>query len=326
MNHQIKAFLLMALLFLLIITACHNLVNQKTNTPIKESGTTSECRVIQHRLGKVCIPKKPKRIVTLDVPAILDSLLTLGIKPVGTAVDHFGDGKNWSGGRYFPALLPELVTGIESVGAEGNPSLEKILQLKPDLILLADYSEASYKQLSAIAPTVLIDIYNVDSPIKTTFRFIAQLVGQAQKAEEVLKQYQKRVEEFQKHLGNRLAGLEISVIGHYNNLFWVSPIHAAYFQVFNDIRLPIKPVFLNQKKWSTFSIEVIDKYDADILFIVEDAGGSSSFLSQNPLIKSLEATKNKRAYIVNRNVWDFAGLIGANLLIDELSKYLLCNK
>jgi iron complex transport system substrate-binding protein len=313
----------MALSFLLIITACHSPVTQQTNNSIKQLGTASECRVIQHRLGKACIPKKPKRIVTLDVPAILDSLLVLGIKPVGSTVDHFGDGNNWSGERYFPALLPELVTGIESVGAEGTPAIEKILALKPDLILIADPSEASYKQLSAIAPTVVIDIYNVEAPTKVTFRFIAQLVGQTQKAEEVLKQYQKRVEEFQKHLGNRLAGLETSVIGHYDNLFWASPIHAPYFQVFNDIGLPIKPVFLNQKKWSTFSIEVIDKYDADILFIIEDAGGSSSFLSQNILIKSLEAVKNKRAYIVNRKIWDFHGMIGANLLLDELYKCLL---
>jgi iron complex transport system substrate-binding protein len=322
----VKLFLLMTLSSLLSLTSCNSSNLQKTDPTTGAIITSSDCQVVEHRLDTVCIPKQPKRIITLDVPTILDALLALDIKPVGTAVDHFGNGQTWSGGRYFPAVLPELVVGIESVGAEGTPSLEKIVELKPDLILISDGSEANYKQLSAIAPTVMIDIYNINPPIKDTFRFIAQLVGQEQKAEAVLQQYQKRVEEFQKRLGNRLTGLEISVVGHYDNLFWTSPIHVSYFEVFRDIGLPIKPLFLTQEKWSTFSVEVIDKYDADILFIVEEVGGSSDFLSQHPLILSLEAVKNGRAYIVDRKIWDFSGPIGMNLFLDDLSKYLLEGK
>lgn len=322
----IKPFLLVALSFLFIITACHNSITQKTNISTVHAGAASEYRVIKHRLGEACIPLKPQRIIALDVPAILDSLLALGIKPVGTAVDHFGNGEHWSGRRYFPALLPELVTGIESVGSEGTPSLEKILKLKPDLILLADQSELAYTQLSKIAPTVLIDVWKDKIPIKENFRYIAQLVGQERKAEEVINHYQKRIEELRKRLGNRLEGLEVYVIGHYGGQFWETPFFSEYFKVFQDIGLSTKPVLLTQPDGSVFSIEVIDKYDADILFIIEDADRSSSFLSKNPLILSLEAVKNKRAYIVNRKVWDFHGPIGMNLFLDDISKYLLEGK
>ncbi len=312
----------MAFFFLLIFTACYSPVNQKTNTSTRQSGTASECRVIQHRLGETCIPLKPQRIIALDIPVILDSLLALSIKPVGMVVD------NWGGGRFFPTVLPEKVVGIGSVGAEGTPSLEKILMLKPDLILLPDYGTEYYKQLSAIAPTVLIDTWKDKAliPIKETFRYIAQLVGQEEKAEKVINQYQKRIKEFQKFLGNQLEGLEVSVISHYNGSFVFAPSYASYFQVIKDIGLSIKPVFLEKNEWFTFSIEVINQYDADILFIVDNPNTSVSYLSQEPLILSLKAVKNGRAYIVDPNIWSFYGPIGMNLLLDDLSKYLLEGK
>ncbi|NCJ08278.1 ABC transporter substrate-binding protein [Synechococcales cyanobacterium C] len=316
----------MALSSLISLTSCNSSNLQKTDPATEAVITSSDCRVIQHRLGTVCIPRQPKRIITLDVPAILDSLVALDIKPVGSAVDHFGNGETWSRERYFPAVLPELVAGIESVGAEGTPSIEKILELQPDLILLANQSEQIYKQLSAIAPTVLIDVWKDNIPARENFRYIAQLVGQEERAEDVLDQYEKRIEDFRKQLGDRLINSEISVISHYGGLFLLSPFYATYFEVFQDIGLLIKPLFLTQENWSPISVEVMERYDADILFIIEDADRSANFISQNPLILSLESVKNGRAYIVNRKIWDFHGPIGMNLFLDELSKYLLEGK
>lgn len=326
MTHRIrqliKPFLLIALSFLLMIAACYKPSTQKNNLSTAQAKATSECRVIKHRLGEACIPLEPQRIVVLDVPAILDSLLALGIKPVGTAVDHFGIGERWSGKRFFPALLPELVAGIESVGAEGTPSLEKILKLKPDLILLANQSELAYPQLSKIAPAVLIDTWKDRIPIKENFRQIAKTIGKEKEGEKVLAQYQERVSKFKNQLGDRLRGLEISVIGYYENQFDISRNSSHYHQVFQDIDLPIKPILLKQENHTQISIEKISDFDADILFFT-DYNNPSPHLYQNPLILSLKAVKNGRAYIVDGRVWDFYGPIGMNLFLDDLSKYLL---
>lgn len=318
LTRLIKPLLLMFFAFLLI-TACQS-VTQKTDTSTEQIAIASECRVIRHRLGETCIPLKPQRIVALDIPAILDSLLTLDIKPLGTVVDEHGEG------RYFPAVLPDKIAGIETVGTASSPSLEKILALHPDLILLPDYTAQNYEQLSKIAPTVLIDIYSVKAPIKKVFQYIARLVHQEEKAEEVLNQYDQRIHKFQELLGDRLKGAEYSVISHFLAQFWVPPIHESYFQVFRDLGLQIKPIFLKQNEWFTASVEVINQYDADFLFLIEDVTGSSSFLSRNPLVASLEAVKNGQAYIVDPKIWTFYGPIGMNLLLDDLSKYLLEGK
>ena len=41
-----------------------------------------------------------------------------------------------------------------SVGWQGNPDLDKIAELKPDLILMTGEQEDLYDELSEIAPTV----------------------------------------------------------------------------------------------------------------------------------------------------------------------------
>ena len=321
---RIAGLFIMGLLTVILISACTRVVDHNAQSP----EIARDCRTVQHRLGEACIPLEPQRIIALDVPSILDSLLALDVKPVGTSSDaHSGNGEDWSGDGYFPTLLPELVEEIELIGSAETPSIEKILTLNPDLILLPHYfAKANYNRLSKIAPTVPIDIYNVKADIKDMFRYIAELVSKEEKAEEVLDQYQRKVEELKDQLGDRLSGLEISVISHYESTFYAPPNHASFMQVFRDIGVPTKPILLEQDEWTNFSLEVVERYDADILFIVEDIGGSADFISQHPLILSLEAVENNQAYIVDRRIWDFYGPIGMNLFLDDLSKYLLQSK
>ena len=88
------------------------------------------------------MPLQPQRVVTLTH---LDNALALGVKPIGAATQN---------DNQFSTFLPAQAEGIENVGLFGEPSLEKLVQLKPDLILLA-YPKQNYEQLSAIAPTVV---------------------------------------------------------------------------------------------------------------------------------------------------------------------------
>lgn len=319
-SRLIKPFLLVDLSFLLMITAC-----QRSNISTLQKEVTSECRVIKHRRGEACVPLEPKRIVALDIPAVLDPLLALGIKPAGTVVDHFGDGKQWSGDRYFPALMPELVEGIEIVGVEPTPSLEAVLKLKPDLIILADQFEPAYEQLSQIAPSVLVDTWRDRAPIKENFMNIAEIVGKEKKAEEVLAHYEGRISEFRRQLSDYILNSEISVLDYYENQLYVSANWASYYQVFQDLELEIKPLLLEQEEFASISIETIKNYDADIIFFI-GSDGPSEVLSQNPLIQSLEAVKRNHVYFVSSKAWDFYGPIGMNLFLDDLSKYLLEGK
>lgn len=296
----------------LLITACHRLELQKA----ENLAMPAECRVVQHKFGEACIPLQPQRIVVLDPYSVLDPLLSLNIRPVGTTIIE------WGGRKYFTGLTTDEVQGIEIIGTTQQPSLERVHMLKPDLILFAEWQEHIYEIISKIAPAIPDERNKFKLSFKDHFRAVAQLVGQEKKADEVLKQYQKRVEEVRKVLGNQLENLEISVIMHDRD-FYLPPNHAGFFQVLTDIGLHLKPVFLTQKEWSGISIETINEYDADILFIVNLANQPPSYFFQNPLIASLKSVKNNRAYVVDSTIWEAYGPLGMNKLLDELPQYLL---
>lgn len=104
--------------------------------------------VVNDGTRDVTIPDVPKRIVVLEF-SFADALAAIDVAPVGVADD--GD----------PARLPQAVRDVigewTSVGQRGQPSIEAIAGLKPDLII-ADLNrhESVYAELSAIAPTLLL--------------------------------------------------------------------------------------------------------------------------------------------------------------------------
>lgn len=280
----------------------------------------NDCRIVEHALGETCIPNVPKRVVALNPPIIFDPLLSLGIKPVGIAC--FGN----SNDCFFPGLSPNELQDVEIVGTTTSPSLERIATLQPDLILTMDWNSAIYERLSDMAPTVVFDYDTVKLSFKDNLRHIAQLVNREEKVEELLDDYQSQVQAVREKLGNQLQGAEVSVISHHSGDFWTSPSYANYFQVLQDIGVTIKPIFFDPnepKDSSTFSLEIIGKYDADILFIVDNDRKPSSYFFENELISALNAVKNERAYIVSRDIWDAYGPLGMSKLLDEMFTYLL---
>jgi iron complex transport system substrate-binding protein len=311
---------------LIVVLACWVMVAWHPFNPVSAGSTQVSdvppvtCRNVQHKLGTVCIPAHPQRIVSLDAPAILDSLLALGIQPVGTVVDSFGNSITWSGKRYFVSKLPELVANIPTVGAEGRPALEKIIRLHPDLILLDGYDSQLYPLLSQIAPTVVLDIYNASKSIPEVLRQVADFVGRSEQAESVLQAYRQRIQSWQQRHPPQPRDQGIAVVSFFSAQFWVPPRRDPFSQVFQDLGIPLKVTSLQQDKWQNFSAERLDAFESDKLFIIND-GRSSKSLPQHPLIPHLNVYQRGQLHIVRSQNWEFYGPIGMNLFLDELEQY-----
>lgn len=309
----IKPFLLMAFSFFLI-TSCYQPVTQKLDIT---SAIPSECRVVKHKLGETCIPVKPQRVIALDSSGILDSLLALGIKPIGmTFINHLGR-------KLFHGLSADEIAGIELVGTNEQPSIEKILMLKPDLILSLQNNEGIYKQLSAIAPTVILEVDEYNLSIKESFKTIAKILDKEKEAQQVLIQYQKKAKALKELLEDQLKEIEVSYIIYNQGVFYVPASSATAFQVLTDVGVRIKPILLEKNQWLPMSIEVISKYDADILFILNPDNKPSSYFLDNPLISSLKSFKNQQVYVIDAAIWAPYGPLGMNKLLDDIPKYLL---
>ena len=127
------------------MTSGHNAESNKTSQTFKE-------KTIVHDFGTTELKKVPKRIVILDnlYGEILDPL---HITPVGATTGQ-ADSQEFS--TLFKKQYKDAK--VVSVGWQGNPDLDKIAELKPDLILMTGEmtgeQEDLYDELSEIAPTV----------------------------------------------------------------------------------------------------------------------------------------------------------------------------
>jgi iron complex transport system substrate-binding protein len=313
----IKPFLLMALSFFLV-TACNSseIIQSKISTQRAE--TIAECRVVQHVMGETCIPKNPQRLITISRFTFANALV-LGVKPIASTLDY-----------KYPPYLKNRIEGIDQIGEMYQPNLEKILLLKPDLILGWEIARASYPLFSQISPTVLGKWDNTLS-WREHFDFVAKALGKEEAAQEALKHYYQRIKKLKKSLNNRYNNKEISV-------FWVNNDMRIYVEdkssfagsILNDVGLQ-RPKAQSSKTLSTepLSEEKLEEVDGDIIFVLifdeESNQSRKTFekLQQTPLWKSLQAVKKGRVYTVDSETWVGSNLIAANLVLDDLEKYLV---
>jgi iron complex transport system substrate-binding protein len=312
--YRILSWLLLVILSALLVSACNGF-NQKS-VPINEVSSQSEIRVIAHALGETEIPANPQRIVTLDSTS-LESALSAGATPVGTI------STDWT-------HLQPYLAGVETIGIAGEPNLEKIVSLRPDLILGNTYYQSIYPQASQIAPTVLT-AFESSADWKAVFASVSEALG-TDAYEQFMADYRAQLDDFKAKMGNRLQTLQVSVI-----TVPADGTITAYLQdtfagtIVNDAGLQ-RPLRQRQSGFSErLSRERIRDVDADVIFLWNSALPGEddqeiktgvAQLKQDPLWQQLNAVKQNRVYEVPY-YWIGPGPIAANLVVDDLFKYLV---
>ena len=289
------------------------------STQIALATPTPEVHLVQHLLGKTWVPAHPQRIIALGNPA-LEAALALHIQPIGAA-PWVGAGNPGN----FPAYIPNVAKeNIIYLGDVNQPSLEKILLLQPDLILgnFVEHREI-YKQLSQIAPTVLFDLMR--TTWQEVFRGYGQALGKAEKAENVINYYEKRVTKFQQVMGDCLR-TKVSVVRFLPNEVRLYMKASFCGTILQDLRLA-RPSSQDQQKWKeSISLEAIPRADGDVLFLARGDSHSRLYkkFTSNPLWQKLGVVKSQKVYQVNYEYWiGGSGPLAANLIVDDLFKYLV---
>jgi iron complex transport system substrate-binding protein len=160
---------------------------------------------------------------------------------------------------------------------------------------------------------------------------VGELLGKSQQAEQLIAQYQARLEEFQTAMGERLEQTEVSVVRFYAE--GTPPEFRTKFSfpgsVLEDVGLP-RPAAQRQpgepgKPFISISLERLDLLDGDVIFAALDPGAEDSFrkFQTSPLWQTLKAVKNNRVYVVDSGYWAFGNILAANGILDDLFQYLL---
>lgn len=285
------------------------------NSTDKTGGSAQDSMEIIHRLGKTRIPKKPEKIVVLDIGA-LETLYELQVKPAGIPK------------KFMPNYLDGLKNDpqVADVGSVIEPDFEAISVLNPDLILISTRQERFYKELSDIAPTIFIGTDNKDylSSFEHNTLLLGSIVGKDNEAKAKLEQLEHQIQQARdKYAKDQHKALFLL----FNNGRFSAFGKGSRFGFIYDV-LQFKPV-MDLKDESVhgqkLSNELIAQANPDYLFIVDRNAAVLGKVAnktdiENPLIKQTRAYRNQAIYYLDPNVWFISGggLTSVKLMTDDI--------
>ncbi|MFC3034659.1 ABC transporter substrate-binding protein [Pseudoalteromonas fenneropenaei] len=282
-------------------------------------------RLVEDAFGnKVSVPVTPKRVVVLS-EIDLDSSLALGLTPVGSA-----NGRGQPGFPYYLLHHQSLgteVKAIRSVGELGQPNLEVILALEPDLILTMPNREEVLEVLNQIAPTVVT--FSREDTWQTTLTRIANVLNRQAQAEAIFADYNALIAATKTKL-TALQGQSVSLVR------W-NPKGPAFMyrdsfasEILRDIGL-VRPA--HQQKAGPhhslpLSLEALDNIDADWLLVgtLTPSGDATDALKQTgttPAFLALNAVQKGQFFAVDGTLWtSIGGPLAAQQVIQEALQIL----
>ncbi|MGK5558936.1 ABC transporter substrate-binding protein [Actinomadura kijaniata] len=276
-------------------------------------------RTVRHAMGEARVPATPKRVVVLDTDK-LDTMLTLGMTPVGAALPDQAAG--------MPRYLGAGFARAKSVGTLQEPDVEAIAALKPDLILGSKFrQEKFYNELSKVAPTVFTEKIGVTW--KQNFLLDAEALGRKAEGEAKLRAYEERAGKLGARLGDP-AAMKISLIRFMpDEIRQYGPDSFAGI-VLRDTGLgrPEGQLLKDKadRRFAPLSPERVDEADGDFVFVAaygEKAAQEQAKVTGGPLWRKLTAVRDGHAQVVDDEIWMTGiGVTAAGKILDDLDRYL----
>lgn len=260
-------------------------------TSADASPAAGATRVYPTIMGDEEIPVEPKRVVATQY---LGHLLTLGVKPVGVGAASLE--------QYF---LKDLTDGIENIGDDS--SLEKILELQPDLIIRP--SDKNYEQFAKIAPTIVIPWGQKD--VYDELREFGDIFGKQEEAEAAIARFEEKVAEAKTKLDGVVGPDEtVGVYEIWAKNFWAvgTSFGRGTRNLYTSLGFqppePLKPyVTENGGPGLDMSFEKLPENAADFMFVTvygADGGDKrADEIMDSELWRNLPAVKNDRVFLID---------------------------
>lgn len=255
---------------------------------------------------------------------VTDSMAALGVTPCGIV-------ESWTEKPVYHYLRPQM-SGVPQLGMETQPSLEKIVLLKPDIIFASHFRHQDVAPLlQKIAPVVLLnDVFE----FKKTLRIVAEKLALDSSAARILKLWDTRIAALRILIRTRFTAKsrpQVSVIE-------VRPDHIRSYvrqsfpgSVMHELGFAWNEQATNANSTSLrFSgMENIPLLDADIFFILLRPNSPAiarqyQTLTAHPLWQQMRAVKSGQVWVVNSVPWSLSGgIIGANQILNDVEQALL---
>ncbi|WP_375642316.1 siderophore ABC transporter substrate-binding protein [Bartonella sp. CM100XJJH] len=279
------------------------------NTSVKTNVT------INHVSGTTSVSASPQKVVVFDL-ASLDNMNRLGIK----AVIGIPEGQK-------PSYLQQFDDAkYERIGTVFEPDYEKIATLQPDLIIISSRTQAKYKDLSKIAPTIDLTVENENSlaDIKRNVSILGKIFGKTQEAEKEIAKIDEAFAEVRKNTKGKGTGLILMTSGGKISAFGPKSRFDIFHSAFGIA--PATDKLTVQKHGQLISPEFILETNPDWLLVIDrDAaigreGQSAAQLLNNELVHRTTASKQNQ--IIYLDSWSWYRANGGLTALIETAKQI----
>lgn len=277
-------------------------------------------RTWPHERGSVSFDEPPQRVVALNWAAT-EALLLLGVTPVGMADrDYY---RVWV---QDPALPDE----VAPVGARSAPSLEAISELQPDLIVTSGQLAPAYEQISGIAPTYVISVYdkgvNPPEQARAMLLTLGEMLGREDRARAVLARIDERLARNRDRLeAAGLTGKPIAVMGFMDERHIRINTSNGLLQAALD-GLGLQNAWHQPGNFWGFSLvgleSVASLQNARFVVLSPTLPGLRQQLAASPFWVHLPVVADQEVYQVDP-VWTFGGVNAIGRFSDLLTEALL---
>ncbi|MFD1260166.1 siderophore ABC transporter substrate-binding protein [Entomomonas asaccharolytica] len=272
-----------------------------------------------NEIDKTKMPINPKNVVSFDL-GIVDSLDKLDVavkalpkQSLPSYLDHY------KADQYI------------DVGGLKTPNIEKIKEVKPELIIISGRQQAQSKELAAIAPTVNLTINPKDyeNSFKNNMLFLAKTFDKQHQVNAALQALDKQAATIQQQA--KQSNNKALIVVHYKDKL-VASEQSNYAGLIHGW-LGIKPVSLEsvRKGNSADKLMLTNKdvayLNPDILFVIDrnEAIGEGK-LDKNAVedstMQAANAYKNKHIIYLTPDLWYLSGggLESLKLQMEEVAK------
>ena len=247
----------------------------------------------------ITLTEKPERIISL-APANTEILFALGLEENVIGVTEYCN-------------YPSEAEDKEKIGSYTTPNIEKIVNLNPDLVLAAyGNPTGTVEALKRFNLTVVgLNARNLDE-ILYNLRLVGEITGRSANASVLVADMVQRIEVIDERMSN-LKDEERPKILH---IIWHDPIWVAGKGTFEDELIQrsggvnIAPV----EGYRALSLEKLIELNPGVIITPSGSGMGCTltnfcyeYIMGEPRLRSIEAVRTKRVYVINADIVCRAG-------------------
>lgn len=296
---------LIQMVLLVTLTGCSPDTSGKADRQTPEKGFP--VTVTDDFQRQVKIEAQPQRIISLS-PSNTEILFALGLGDKIVGVTTFCN-------------YPPQAQDKEKIGGFSDPSIEKIISLKPDLVVAGDLHAKIIQELEKLAiPVIVVSPKGLEGTL-TSIEMVGKATGSSIQATRVIQSMRSKIDEIKA----KMAGIKERPRVYYE--VWYDPlVTAGPKTVVDDLIVLCGGINIASdaaSKWPQYSEELVIAKNPDVIIHSYGHGDlqAAGFEKRPGGWQRVNAVRNGRVYAVDA---DIVNRYGPRLVqaIDQFARYI----